>query len=41
MEEKDIKKIISAMQEVFPTAEMVQRGFQHTADDIKRISSQL
>lgn len=29
MNEADTKQLITAMQEVFPTAEMVQRGFDH------------
>ena len=43
MEEKDIQKLISAMQDIFPTAEMVQRGFDNTAtkDDIKRLEDRM
>ena len=32
MEKKDIQQLIVAMQDVFPTAEMVQHGF----DDVKK-----
>ncbi|OGZ44259.1 MAG: hypothetical protein A3J55_01655 [Candidatus Ryanbacteria bacterium RIFCSPHIGHO2_02_FULL_45_17b] len=43
MNDKDIKKLIDAMKDVFPTAEMVARGFEHTAtkEDIKQLDGRM
>jgi archaellum component FlaC len=43
MNDTEIKKLIGAMQEVFPTAEMVARGFENTATktDVKRLENRM
>ncbi len=38
MNSEDISKLIVAMKEVFPTADMIQRGFSHVDERFEQIS---
>src|SRR3989338_1074608 len=38
MNNEDISKLIVAMKEVFPTADMIQRGFSHVDERFEQIS---
>ena len=41
IDDKDVKKIVTALREVFPTAEMVQKGFDGVDENFKEVNKQL
>ncbi|MDP3770499.1 MAG: hypothetical protein U1A23_01885 [Candidatus Sungbacteria bacterium] len=41
MEQKDVQQLIDAMQEVFPTAEMVKRGFDEVDKRFDEVDKRL